>query len=137
MTNIEKIREAVIKANPEIVKLKFGCVVIFAGHKMVLGVDKYDIVTYVCRREGEQYESGGDFHINRIEEIIGRPIRLSDVLLAMEKANPSRQLLMSFTGRFYEYSSKIPLCQECSWNLKDDNLENQSEELKKFVADLL
>lgn len=56
-------------------------------------------------------------------------IRLADVLLAM---------VNKFYGdnipKYEDYASQ--LCMGY-WNLKDDNLDNQSEECKKFLIKLL
>ena len=83
------------------------------------------------------YEEGtGDVYEYIRAKIIGRIRRLEDVLLAMEreklfeKVYPTRIIQAGYKATNLEMIYEL-------WNLKDDNLENQSEELKKFVADLL
>jgi hypothetical protein len=61
--------------------------------------------------------------------IIGRPIRLADVLLAVVK---------DFAYPYEGVAGDIFASKLCRlWNLKDDNLDNQSEECKQFLINLL
>jgi hypothetical protein len=55
------------------------------------------------------------------EDVPGRPIRLADVLLVGEDQLWAKNVLDLIT----------------LWNLKDDNLDNQSEETKQFLINLL
>ena len=114
---IEEIRKKAILVNPEIVELKFGCEI------------KYDNKNVRLVRQGFTgnwlLETGLSVDISDYK-IIGRPIRLADVLLAiMRKSdynNPTRN----------ETFDLIRL-----WNCADDNLENQSEEMITFIHELL
>jgi len=81
--NIEIIRQACIKANPKIMELKPGCYVrdFFKGIGIMLAAEKdffqrdcYDIVAILS--------SFGSSCV-AICEILGRPIRLADALLAL------------------------------------------------------
>ena len=59
----------------------------------------------------------------------GRPIRLADVVLAIKSSDPSKMTV----GRFKELCGDV-----CSrWNLRTDNLSQQSAETLKFLASLL
>lgn len=84
-------------------------------------------------------EPGGeDFYI-----ILGRPIRLADVLLAIDKAR--KNIFVRHDGvlfkweRFNEGGSGHHGVESTyvEWNIKDDNLDNQSEETKQFLINLL
>ena len=83
---IKTIKEACIKANPEIMELKFGCEVkIFGGEntKIVQNIDNKFLL------------SNGKFHYGEIrnkdnyEEILGRPITLEDILICLYKNGKS------------------------------------------------
>jgi len=123
MKDYQKLKEIIQKANPEIMELKFGCYVNFEGEKIIVDVHG-DIVK----------TKSMDIHKNHIK-ILGRPIRLADVLMAIEKKNPD--IMIDVSGRFLLNEQPAPLCQECSWNLKDNNLDNQSDETKQFLIDIL
>jgi len=62
-------------------------------------------------------------------------ITLADVLIAIEKENPA--IMVDISGRFLLNEPPFPLCQECSWNLEDNSLDNQSDETKEFLINLL
>ncbi|HEA84588.1 MAG TPA: hypothetical protein ENI04_01235 [Candidatus Wildermuthbacteria bacterium] len=128
MTNLQKIREACIKANNEIVELKFGCETEgqyehfgstdIKEKGIILSGDIKDNlipVKFYSHREAMNVNVK-DF------EIIGRPIRLADIFLA-DRASLNKKL---HTEEILEY-----------WNLTDDNLENQSKETIDFIAGLL
>lgn len=108
MTHQEKIdfiRKACIAANPDILKLEFGCEIKFWEEISIImhyekggssfdgeNTEYYSGKLYTYTNEGELRTHGddGDFEMPRMSEleIIGRPIRLADVLLAVEKNNP-------------------------------------------------
>ena len=90
MNKIDKIREACIKANPEIEQICGG-----------------EDVAHFCPNCSNK---------------IGRPIRLADVLLAIGEVRPDFLLAVGHPA---------------NWNLKDDNLENQSEETIGFIHNLI
>ena len=76
---------------------------------------------------GFDYCGCGDKRISKNE----REIRLADVLLASEPflaVNRDGEFFILNTG---EFNSNV------FWNLKDDNLDNQSDETKLFLIDLL
>lgn len=109
---INKIREACIKANPEIVELKLRKGILCLGRiKGERFITSYDVVV----------------HDNNFEllEIMGRPIQLADIFLVIEM-KPITDTEMSAT-----YDQIIAM-----WNLKE-TLENQDLPTLKFVADLL
>lgn len=129
MNNTEKIRKKCIEANEDIVALKFGCIVQLKNWSNA----KRRIV-----REGDDwYMSSGDNYKEEEFEIIGRPITLPDVLLALALTkNPIHNVGYTVSGQFFMQFTNFQ-DDNLIWNLRDDNLKNQSEELKQFVADLL
>ena len=134
--NLKTIREACIKSNPSILNLEFGCEVIFNTRKLfitghALSDEKQVLI-------GDKFES--KYFVKKSDlEIIGRPIRLADIVLALHtKLSPTQDLI------FKEIADKV--IQDIRnqimevvvrWNLKNDNLENQSEETLQFLAELL
>ena len=94
MKNLQIVRGAVIKANPEIMEIR---------------------VRKLCKEHG--------FGNDKCHCIARqRPIRLADVLLAIGEIRPDFLLAVGHLA---------------SWNLRKDNLEEQSEETINFLASLL
>lgn len=147
-TNIQKLKEVIWKANPSILELKFGCEVECridalgepneAGLEYDPAIEKTVYVTH-----DDYLEAGHHFGDILVEDVIdgylgedydgihckilGRPIRLADVLLAIN-AMPSHPECLSLNS-----DAKIMLD---IWNLRDDNLDHQSSETKQFLIDL-
>jgi len=146
--NLETIRAACIKANPEIVELKFGC-----RFKFPRG----SYGTLLCDKEWKRAKflvalpqlppHYDELRWDDMEdvEIIGRPIRLADVLLAMETAKGSHHVAVRNDGGILvregngitsnwslQWRNPFPV-----WNLRADNLEEQSDECVAFLAGLL
>ena len=139
----EEIRKACIASNPEIIELKFGCEFLEKGEKyiilnagtpikrsVVVG-DKEKSNTFVFARwcDDERMFEG---ELTGSEEIIGRPIRLADVLLALQKGSTNKRYIFIALGGPDKLMDLILL-----WNLKDNNLENQSPETIDFIHGLL
>lgn len=76
----------------------------------------------------------------RWEQVEFREIRLADVLLALDINSTDKRWNISVSSNLIrierlgiiEFSDVV-----CIWELKNDNLELQSEETIKFLADLL
>jgi hypothetical protein len=112
MTRTERlnaIRQACIRENPEIVELKFGCAVEFDWGASATVVSVH--------ADGSLYTTWGKSKVPRkhVKVIVGRPIRLADVLLATDT-----------TARVVSH-----------WDWKHDDLTEQSEECLAFLASLL
>lgn len=132
MTNLQAVRKKVIKAVPGIMELKFGCNVqlkIRGDLGFIINSDFHGSVIHWnftiketrCLKEDDL-------------KILGRPITLADVLLAMEKAGLEMFTTDSWNVEVSSYDvAKILRL----WNLSDNNLDNQSEEVWKFLNDVL
>ena len=136
--NIQKLKKVIQEANPEIMELKFGCEVI----RRKSDKEKQCFISdYYEDRNGKRItlrgEGGNVYEIMEIVfkrdfKILGRPIRLADVLLALKKLEPNhfqeaiRDLII---GK--DIKGKIVY-----WNLKKD-FDNQSDECKEFLIKLL
>jgi hypothetical protein len=71
-----------------------------------------------------------------LRQIIGRPIRLADVLLAINNPN-AVGLLTGVSGVNDDYSGNLEYEDEPLWNLRADDLNSQSEETIEFLVGLL
>lgn len=149
MTNEQKIKEACIKANPEIMELKFGCEVIVN----LSYTDKHAMITRCLDTQKQMFqwielpwqEAGikPEYCTDKSKmEILGRPIHLADVLLAIDKTDDSWS--MSCFGYFEQWKVETDkpdiykLYQpNIKWNLRKDSLSDQTEQTKQFLAELL
>ena len=135
--NIDKLKQVIQEANPEIMELKFGCEIDLIG---MVGIDRIIYVSKLkegysaCYKEDMAIHTFPDFGLVSDDKILGRPIRLADVLMAMGAEK-----------RFAYDSDRTTSCNHrCGqdilldgWRLKDNNLDNQSDETKQFLIDLL
>lgn len=72
--------------------------------------------------------------------IIGRPIRLADVLVAMQgKDKPVQSVGVEINGRFLDCNEDMTEWHilEPRWNLRADSLDEQSPETIEFLANVL
>lgn len=166
------IRQKTIETNPEIVELKFGCRLHHPGYRMA---NIYD-VSPTGYGNGKKFftDLGHSFYDDTIKDghirrnsldkphmwkIIGRPVRLADVLLAIGNHQDKWRETNWFTwvfpvaqelgksgewANFCGYShdkgwalltnkDKCPV----GWNLRADDLEDQSEDTIEFIYSLL
>jgi hypothetical protein len=134
---LDTIRRKCIEANPEIVELRFGC---------KLRHDSGDMYTVVRKERGDwikTLELGDDDSVMlKFCEILGRPIRLADVLLAMRVEHS--EYSVSSAGYFEEWSLNQPpdvfhltANSSARWNLVEDDLTKQSEQTIDFLYELL
>lgn len=142
---LAEIRSKCIEANPEIVELKYGCEI---QDNLLNQPDESVQYTYVrkgrdylyCLRHGDRSEALFQFRSEEIREdnykIIGRPIQLADVLLAIEIATQGSDdgyWLIDKYGNFLrtDKATKLP-----SWNLRR-TLEDQDDHVVRFVHSLI
>jgi hypothetical protein len=134
MTNekIQLIREKCIAANSEIMQLKFGCEVISGKTQFRILAIKDGVGLYET-----DHGTIGDFTRNTIfDEILGRPIRLADVLLA-SGCNTYTVPKDRFHSGDLLFSGDWQTGGQIVWNLRADDLEKQSEETISFIYELL
>jgi hypothetical protein len=146
---LEAIRQACIEANPEIVELKFGCEIEWKGERAFLTGDtyvlgdvaggsavqkKFWVANRSIRGVDSFREGNGDWGI------IGRPIRLCDVLLAIDKSVVKEAYSFKMYANGYMWLENIPdggTRQDAIYNLRADDLTQQSEECISFLYELL
>jgi hypothetical protein len=149
--NIDKLKVVIQQANPEIMELKFGCeIAILFDDSDFYGKVKPEWVKRpiysVSAKKAVVYIVDPPFPNNAIDvqdsldkgefKILGRPIRLADVLVAAENKIIGDYIIDSGHLTFMKAESDEPE-EEWTWNLLDDNLDNQSDECKKFLTELL
>jgi hypothetical protein len=147
---ISAIRQLCVKANPEIMELKPGCVLdLNCGESY--GWMTIHQITNVCKKHKKYreecgieengcsneeamfgtsgYDEGWWTHTIKVadikpHQIIGRPIRLADVLLVLfdTKGEAERGFILTVVA---------------DWNLRADTLDEQSDECVAFLAGLL
>lgn len=134
MTNQQKAEQLIRERVPELQELSFGCEVRWQD-------GEYDINKTVIIKGGAGYENyywdnqGNKFHGEDIEEIIGHPIELHHVLMAIEKylkeelPNASLIFLNQQMGSYVK-----PLVTKCHL---DKPFNEQSEDLYQFIITTL
>ena len=118
---LEAIKKKCIEANPSIMDLVFGCEVKWLHRK---GIIARTFTEHGWRMvQVNLYNKKPNTVSLRIEalEILGRDIRLADVLLAMGAKENWEDLIRG----------------KNSWNLKNDSLDQQSPETIAFLYQLL
>lgn len=146
MTRDEKlqaIRAKVVEANPEIVQLKYGCLIDCKlwGRQMI--VDKWKDASgegWCLVNPDYPGRSSCSTSDENIIKVYGRPIRLADVLLAHRLRFPAdgttrtnESFMRHHTGQFREDIWEIALL----WNLREDDLSRQPDETIDFLHSLL
>lgn len=123
------VKEVIIKAVPSVTDLVFGCIVEDGrGEAVLLG--KY---THVKENLYEGISSRGSTVVATINKIIGRPIQLADVLVAIEKINGTLFGVDSWSVLVSSYAVAELLEK---WDLSQD-FDHQSEAFYLFVWELL
>lgn len=144
MKNYDQLKQVIQEANPGIMDLKFGCEVLKGDVRTrVVGLDgRVVFFSPLINNQNTEFVE----HLT----ILGRPIRLADVLLAIHKADPANKtnVTLESDGQFKHevYDSKNPqpngqvtstIYSKSHWNLRDDNIDNQSWGCKQFLVELL
>ncbi len=131
---IEEIRKACIEANPEIVELEFGCLFQIKGAKYpqpIIGIKwKENEDTGIDEIDYFRDIYGGKVGYTNSIEIIGRPIRLADILLAIEVKLENRKDNEILKMEEFQHVTS-------NWILSQENLEKQKEYLISFIHNVL
>lgn len=140
--NLKTVRDACIAANPSIADLVFGCRV-----RYILRSYRYAVITGHTNERNDSIsvmdeDSGMPNAISKswITEIIGRPIRLADVLLAIKEKSreDAWQYAINPHGQFMrDWGENRHETVNAWWNLADDDLDKVSDECAEFLAGLL
>ncbi len=143
LSPLQTIRLACIAANPSILDLKFGCEFSFKNgvkNCVALSSDEWKRLHFWVLFPGlePKYDSLPRKEIEKYIEILGRPIRLADVLVAIDKKGTDANLWVNVSGGF-AWTSIGTDCREfeTTWNLLSDDLRDQSPETLEFISNLL
>lgn len=126
-----QLKQAIQVANPDILALAFGCEV-WIHLRNTKDLFPTRIIDYLPAVNLLYYDAGKELKTCTQEEVyivLGRPIRLADVLLAQELPDKRGQTELENALNCYRFLQR--------WNLHDDNLEHQSEEVKDLLYRLL
>lgn len=140
---IEAIRRACIEANESILALEFGCEVkrynsIFTWIHISCMSDGLNLCTYLNRETNVIHSVRETLEGVEKFEIIGRPIRLADVLVAIGDLS-NEAVVLDTKGRITDIKTATSngFHGAVSWNLLLDDLTLQSEETITFIHSLL
>lgn len=142
---LQLIREKCIAANPEVVKVDVGCEVIVGDLRhTIYEVSREGVYAAYLNRPFPSDLEANDFYDCEFSgetkdlQIIGRPIRLADVLLAAEAKTDygDRDLKVYLHYSFHEVVIQWGRI-DIRWVLRSDDLEKQSEETINFLYELL
>jgi len=155
---LEKLKEKIIEAVPEIMELKFGCEVEIKRNyigkdwkiKNIISSDKkipprinrklnrdnigyYNITSYWTTINGNYMCINEKIYEEKIIKILGRPIILEDVLITIQKIKSDMELKIKF------YEDGIGICNKdeiCLWQ-PNKPLSEQSDETINFLYKLI
>jgi hypothetical protein len=140
MENYDKLKSIIQQANPSILELKFGCEIISGKTRMmIISQNGKQAMLWHIELDEPYYNSGSTIY----DKILGRSIQLADVLLVLAKTDES--FYIRHDGMFFKWEKFTEggsghhgvESTYIQWNLKDDNLDHQSDETKQFLIDLL
>lgn len=130
---LNKLRKIIIKSVPSILELKFGCDVSFNDGYKYICVGKSDDYFEYWKDKGDGQRSNftvSERNFGKPKEILGRPITLEDVLLAIgvgwakDRQTGKIELDMRIVKLLTLWTPTNPLSQ-------------QSPEVWKFLLDIL
>lgn len=140
---LEAVRQKCLEVNPEIVELEFGCHVKTAPMGIGAPENEYCIFTIVGQDINGKYrllERRNHISKSSFQEIIGRPIRLTDVLLAINGGKKYYAVTddgkIAFLAPAKDSNARY-IVIESKWNLHKDSLDEQSEATIDFLYELL
>lgn len=130
MKNLQQLKSVIQTANPRIMDFETGCQ---TSRGTFMGKQFEEEEWYFVKDD----DVNGDHDIFFSEDvddlkILGRPIRLADILLAISKTGLVSSLLSCMVHKDGTFT-----CLDFSWNLKDDSLDQQSPETLAFLINLL
>jgi len=139
---IKRIQELV----PSVMELEFGCEV-FVQNYIVSSTILLDRSNF-ARVESEYpldiigycgSESFTNFNKEHITEILGKPITLAVVLLAISENRQEviHKYVVTVTEDGFMEDTDMNNYNRVQWNLSKDNFNDQSEETKAFITNLL
>ncbi|HEX8607203.1 MAG TPA: hypothetical protein VF679_01040 [Pedobacter sp.] len=140
MSKYDQLKAKIQQANPEIMELKFGCEFRVVDnpytHRVLEYMSPGMVVAWYPTGETEQF-LWGQFRkdeANGIINVLGRPIRLADTVHWFTTINQAT------LSKLYEEEIRVSKALGlllAQWDYLHDNLDDQSDETKQFLIDLL
>lgn len=136
----DKTKQKIQELVPEIMELEFGCRFYFKGSMYGCIVVNSSVWKYIAFMVQIPHLEAKYDRINRRDiindiVILGRPITLADVLLAMEKIG--KYILVDVTGNLFTHDmSDGALVDEGIWDLTK-NYDDQEQSVKDFIGNVL
>lgn len=147
MDNLTIVREACIKVVPGIMELKPGCEILNKHLRRILITDYLNKDKNCLNGHYKGENNGTWIWENQLKdtdtfEILGRPIRLADVLLTILRDNPANRtnVILESSGQFITKLHNGSFSENEAgpyWDLTDDDLNHASPECLQFLAGLL
>lgn len=140
---IQFIRQKCVEANPDIVKLQYGCWVKRKDYyvpDLLIHIQSYEDFNDVsiCEARNGEYAIANNYRASTQEIsdwiIIGRDIRLADVLLAMNGKLGDDTYAIGYHGCTHKPEGQYVLH---NWVLTKDRLEEQSPATIELIYNLL
>lgn len=130
----QQLADILYEILPHKKELEFGC-------EVKINSDEYPLINeeivriITCKPNGlnevRLLDQSNWFKVSAISEIIGQPLRLADLLLAIEKIYIERE--HSYLGSINDKFGAVV----STYNLSQDNILAQSDELCKWALELL
>lgn len=153
--NIEKIRQACVKANEDILRLRFGVKIIWKAiydnkekeaivNKIYSRTTKYVTGTeFVGECILDDDDSTTAFCKENVVKVLGRPIRFLDILLAIGKTK--NYIAIDDMGQILQQAYREDGANYMGemvgttrfWVLNRDDLNDQTDETVEFIANFL
>jgi len=135
MNKYEEVKKEIVKVVPSIMELGFGCEYLDLHNRKQIFINKAGRGEH--RYLTEEGMFGEMLNIN-MREILGRPITLEDVLIAIDKISKPRgnNYFIDTKGSFYKTNEDLYDIFLGNWQLGKP-LHSQSQEVIDFLYELL
>lgn len=135
---IEVIRAVCVEVNPEILEIKFGCRLQDSKGEISTVLNALSDSTLIIESDGFVWRN----RRSDLGKVIGRPIRLADIMQLFNKR--IRNMFWDESGCFvsvkrkeFKYDYIIKDHKNIRWNLTKDDLTEQDQETIEFIYSLM
>ena len=127
-TTIKRIQELV----PDVMKLEFGCEFMYEGKKCTFIQSSIKDYIDFLEEDAVAVQTAPAEWIEKDIKILGKPITLAVVMRAIDKKHEGALFATLASNGWLHFGSKRTF-----WNLSQDNFNDQSDETKAFIGELL
>ena len=132
MNTKQKLDKRIRELVPSLMELSKGCEVEFFGRTLGTIIEKVNDESIYCDVGSNILKK---ITTKGIYKIIGHPIQLQHILLAIEKVNNDEKYVISSTGVF-GHIDDVDHGEPVKYNLSK-SYNDQEEEVHKFLAEIL